>query len=283
METAVSSSHDELDSDIARQRSRNRWLSAVGAVFFFGGLVCLSFYLSCGLAGILRGYSVQSWYPLLILLVGVLLMIPAINRPRGLNVLLESSLSRTLGRAAPFVTSSALILMSVVAILQGRHYERGQALFEKGNYTGAIPEFRKELDTWYLRLHYNYHEACSMNRLAQAYSQLEQFEEARRTYDVMRTRFKGFYGGRAETGRAALDDGITAIERHNQRLANETDALEKVSILYDLALVYRRIHCDRKAIEQYQRIADMDIPDILKQLALEQLDGGDSRVRVPAP
>ena len=157
--------------------------------------------------------------------------------------------------------------MSIVGISQGRHHSKGDEWYEMGQYHEAIAEYRKEMDTWYLRLRYNYKEAQSLCGLAQCYGQLGQFEKARETYLQMTAWFHGFYKERAEERLTDLDINLTEVDKYTKQIAEASDDEMKASLIFDLALVYRRLKCSQKAIKQYELIQALGVHEAWKQQA----------------
>ena len=199
----------------------------------------------------MRGYSIQSWAPLWIMLAGVLLVMP-FARTRAM---------------VSFLSSASLIIFALVAISQGGHRAKGDELYEAGRFTDAMAEYRKELDSWHLRLCFNYHEAPCMDGIARCQSQLEQFGEAREAYAAMTSMFRGYYKKRAEEELVALDSNLAKLAELERRLAEEEDDEDKVSLLFDRALVYRKLNCTRQAIQQYERIRSLKVDERFREQA----------------
>lgn len=219
--------------------------------FFFTGLACCSQFLVVGAIGVIRGYSVQSWAPHWVMLIGILLMIP-FSRKNNL---------------VSYFTSGLLILTSLVSIFQGQHETKGDEWYDSGQYKDAITEYRKEIDTWYLRLRFNHNEDQSLFGLAQCYSQLGQFEKARETYTTLAAISQGYYRGRAEKELSVLDANLTKVDEYTRQITEASDHSQKAALLFDLALVYRRLNCSEKAIEQYERIQLLEVREVQKQQA----------------
>jgi len=215
------------------------------------GLACLLQFLVFAGIGVARGYSIQNWAPLWIMLAGVFLVMP---------------FARTHAMVS-FLSSASLILFALVAISQGGHGNKGDELYESGKFADAMMEYRKEIDTWYLRLCYNYHEAPCMDGIARCQSQLEEFGEARETYAAMRSMFRGYYKKRAEEELVALDANLAKVAELEKILAGEEDDEGKASLLFDLALVHRKLNCTRRAIQQYEKIQSLKIDERFKEQA----------------
>jgi tetratricopeptide (TPR) repeat protein len=212
---------------------------------------CLLLFLCCGIVGVVRGYSVQSWVPIWVGLLGVFLLIPFQSKQKWTSLL----------------SSLFLIVFSLVGIAQGNHHKQGEELYEDGKYEEAMEEFQKEIDTWYLRLKYNYHEDASLFRIAQSQSQLERFEEARETYREVEQKFRGYYQDRARKARQTLADELSQIRELNEGLGEATDDEEKATLCFDLALAYRALPCVKKAIEHYEMIQELEVRETRKEQA----------------
>lgn len=220
-------------------------------VVLWVALACCLQFLVFGLVGVVRGYSVQSWIPSWVLLAGFVLLIPISLKHKRVSILFPA----------------LLILFSLVGMSQGKHEEQAEALQEKGKHEEAIGEFRKEIDTWYHRLRFNSHEATSLFGIASSHAQLEQFEEARETYLEMTHKCRGYYRGRAEEERIAMDSNLAKVRDSEKLLAEATDDGQRALLLFDLALVYRALNCPGKAIEQYETIQTLDVPESRKEQA----------------
>ncbi len=220
------------------------------------GLVCCLQFLLVGAVGVMRGSSVQSWTPAVIFLMGAFLLIPFHRRHKGIS----------------FLSSLCLIVLAVVGASQGRHQKRGEELYEEGKYEEAITELRQEIDTWYLRLKYNYHEAPSLFQIAQCQSQLGRFEEARETYREVEEKFRGFQKDRAQMAGATVETKLVEIEDLNKKLAEASDDSGRAQVHFDLALAYRELTCDQKAIETLEAIQKLDAPERFKESARKFAD-----------
>lgn len=237
-------------------------------VFVFVGLACVVQFFVCSLIGLFRGYSVQSWWPIWILLGGVFaLLVPQSGMP---------SLCR--GKAAKyswitFVASFSIIFISIIGMLHGRFRNTGDDLFDQGEYSAAIGFYHKEIDTWYLRLRYNFNEDSSLFRIAECYCQMEDFDKARKTYLLIAERYKGYYKDRSAGEAVELDLKLKNIADLQEQLAGEVDDNAKAMILFDIALAYRSIECTKKAKEQYAIIQTLDVPEGFIENAKKFSDG----------
>ena len=220
-------------------------LSRFKRVVLWVGLACLLQFLVFAGIGVVRGYSIQSWAPMWIMLAGVLLVMP-FHRTHAM---------------VSFLSSASLLLFALVAISQGGHRDKGDELYEAGKFADAMMEYRKEIDTWYLRLCYNHHEASCMDGIARCQSQLEEFGEARETYAAMTSMLRGFYKKRAEEELTALDANLLKVAELEKSLAAEEDDKEKTMLLFDLALTYRGLNCTKRAIQQYERSQSLEIDE----------------------
>ena len=214
-------------------------------------LVCCLQYLVCSLIGVIRGYSIQSFIPTGVMLAGIFMIMPYSKKYTKLS----------------YLSSFLIIYMSLIGLQQGKYKNEGENLYNKGEYLNAISVYRKEIDTWYLRLRYNHHEDSCMFRIAQCYAQLENFEETRTIYTRMIEMFSGYYKQRAEKELAELDKDLKKIANYNASLAKEIHDSNKSNILFDLALVYSGLPCLKKKRECYDIIQNLDISESTKKMA----------------
>lgn len=235
----------------ARHSERREQPSWFKRVLLWVGLACLLQFLVFGAIGIARGYSIQSWAPLWIMLAGVMLLMP-FSRKKGLVSILPSAF---------------ILLYALVSLSQGRNKDKGDELYEAGKFADATVEYREEIDTWYHRLYYNHEEGPSMDGIARCQSQLEQFGEARGTYAAMTSMLRGFYKKRAEDALTTLDAKLAKVAELEKSLAAEGDDKEKTMLLFDLALTYRELNCTKQAIQQYERIQSLEIDERLQKQA----------------
>lgn len=232
-----------------KPETKNKTLSFGAKAWMLLGLACCLQYLFFGIVGVARGYSIQSWVPTWVMLIGVFMLMPFSKKKIG------------------HLTSGLIILMSVVSMLQGRYESKGEELYELEKYNEAISEYRKEIDTWYLRIRYNYHEDMAMFGIAQCYSQLGQFEKCRETYTQMVGISRGYYQGRAEDELLELEENLIKIIDYETEMEKEMDDSDRAAILFDLARVYRRMPCSAKSIEQYELIEALDVREATKDQA----------------
>ncbi|MHC4442284.1 MAG: tetratricopeptide repeat protein [Planctomycetota bacterium] len=233
-------------------------LSVIYKILQVAVIACCILYVFCGIWGAVRGYSLQSYVPIFILISGLFLVLPLIGHQYKVY----------------FLIWFIFICYFVCDFQQGKYYDRGEKLFKDGKYLEALSEYEKELNTWYLRFHYNDREATSMYKMAECYGQLERYDDARKTYQLMRDRLKGYYQTRSVNDLAKLEEGLRKVKLLREQLAREPDPNKKVFIFYDLALAYRyNLNCKRKALEQYQAIValGLDLPEIRKELAKKQI------------
>lgn len=230
--------------------------STLARVMVWSGIGCCLQFFVFGVVGVVRGYSVQSWAPVWICLAGIALLIPYQARRKG----------------ASFLSSFCLIVFALVGIGQGGHQEEGEKLYDAGKYEEAIIELRREIDTWYLRLRFNYHEAASLFKIAECQSQLGQFEKARRTYREIEDKFRGYYQERAKAAGETMEAKLAEIGDLENRLAEEPDDRAGAQVHFDLALAYRELTCSAKAIEHYEAIQKLDAPEQFKESAKKFAD-----------
>lgn len=133
-------------------------------------------------------------------------------------------------------------------------------------------EFRREIDTWYLRLQFNHKEAASLYRIAECQSQLEQFAETRETYREVEENYRGFYKDRAKVAGNTMEGTLVEIEDLEKALAEASDDKDRAMVHFDLALAYRELICTKKAIAQYEMIQALEAPEPLKESAKRLAD-----------
>lgn len=83
---------------------------------------------------------------------------------------------------------------------------------------------------------------------------MEKFDQARETYRLMTNRYKGYYKRRSAQEAVELDLELANIPALQEQFGIETDGNKKASILFDIAIAYRRVGCNQKAREQYEII-----------------------------
>lgn len=154
-------------------------------------------------------------------------------------------------------------------MLQGRNHKLGDEFYEQKNYQAAITMYEKEIDTWHLRLMYNYREDTSLFGIARSYCQLGDFEQGRESYQRLIKMSRSYYQERGGPELAELDRELENIVAFKEKLDNTADDRQKAHILFDLALAYRRVECSPKAREQYTLIQTLDINESRKAQAKE--------------
>lgn len=75
---------------------------------------------------------------------------------------------------------------------------------------------------------------------------------------------RGYYQGRAEQELVAIDANLAKVRDAEKLLAEAANDAERAELRFDLALVYRRLHCTGKAIEQYDAIQTLDVRESRK-------------------
>ncbi len=234
------------------------------------GLACLGQFLIVAIIGVLRGYSIQSYAPMYVMLGGsILMMIGHAGRNFSFS---EEIPQMTWRQTLSFYSTIYLVFFvwginSIPGAMQGRYRNQGDEFYKQKNYPAAIALYQKEVDTWYLRLRYNSHEDNCLFGIAQSYCQLENFEQARQTYQRLHKMARGYYKERSQTELAELDSELRNIAEFEKQFANSADDNQKARILFDLAFAYRRIECSKKATELYARIQTLDIPESRKEQA----------------
>jgi tetratricopeptide (TPR) repeat protein len=227
------------------------------------GLACVGQFFIFALIGVIRGYSVQSMAPLWVMLGGLILLLLS---PECMIAFYYSKEAKRPNWIS-YLSSFCLILMSVVGLLQGRYQKLGDEFYEQKNYLAAITMYQKEVDTWYLRLRYNTNENTSLFGIARSYCQMENFEQGRQAYQRLHQMARGYYQERSREELVELDKELGSIAEYEKQFASAADDNQKAQILFDMALSYRRIECDKKATEQYALIQTLNIDESRKEQA----------------
>ncbi len=234
------------------------------------GLACLGQFLIVAIIGVLRGYSIQSYAPMYVMLGGSILMMIG---HAGRNFSFSEEIPQMTWKQVLFSywTFYLVFFCFWVNIMpgftQGRYRNQGDEFYKQKNYPAAIALYQKEVDAWYLRLRYNSHEDNCLFGIAQSYCQLENFEQARQTYQRLYKMARGYYKERSQTELAELDSELKNIAELEKQLADAADDNQKANILINMALAYRKIECSKKATELYARIQTLDIPESRKEQA----------------
>jgi|GEM_PF-2322821 len=234
------------------------------------GLACLGQFLIVAIIGVLRGYSIQSYAPMYVMLGGsILMMIGHAGRNFSFS---EEIPQMTWRQTLSFYSTIYLVFFvwginSIPGAMQGRYRNQGDEFYKQKNYPAAIALYQKEVDTWYLRLRYNSHEDNCLFGIAQSYCQLENFEQARQTYQRLYKMARGYYKERSQTELAELDSELKNIAELEKQLADAADDNQKAQILFDMAFAYRRIECSQKANELCALIQTLNTTEIWKQTA----------------
>ena len=241
------------------------------------GLACIGQFFIFALIGVIRGYSIQSWTSRMsfyVMLGGQVLL--SIIYAGSCFVFREELPKMTWRQIPAFFGTYALPLflsllcsglVSYVGLLQGRYAKQGDKFYKQKNYPAAITLYQKEVDTWYLRLRYNYHENTSLLGIAQSYCQLENFEQGRKTYQYLSKMARGLYQELGQKKLAELDKELGNIAEFEKQLANAADDNQKADILFGMALSYRTIGCDKKTREQYALIQTLNVDESTKEQA----------------
>lgn len=257
-----------------------RALLIVRWVLIFIGLCCFLQFIVVGIIGVVRGYSVQGFWSSFVMYSGA-----------SFVLLLTPRRSKEFKKKSIFYLVSIMIMYSVlIRGAQGDHYKRGEEYYTQGRYQKALQEFKKETQTWYLRLDYNHNESRAMLLMAETYCQLADFDKARETYKlILRRRYRYYQRKRAGTGLGRLELGLKIAAKYEAWVSGEADfpydlAEEELKsfnfrpeqteayILYDIASAYQYdVNCYAKAVEVYRKIVDMDIRESTKERARKKI------------
>ena len=240
------------------KRLKSTLLTLRWVLIFIGLCGCFQLF-AVGLFGVARGYSVQGFWSIWIAIACafcLLFMAPPQKQNRK-NVIY-------------YFASFTFMYFSLVSIAQMRYERQGKDYYEQGRYQQALEEFKKEMQTWYLRLMYNHRESSVMEMMAKTYCQLQDFDKARETYKLIMHRYPGFYAVRAEGYLADIDDGLKVVAKYPDQLSNVKGF---PSDLYEIARTYQYdLNCSIKALEVYRKIVDMDIGESTKELARKSIE-----------
>jgi tetratricopeptide (TPR) repeat protein len=216
------------------------------------GIVCGSIMVIAAFVGVFRGYSVQSyifWF-----LPSIFLIWASFYFPRKESFIqgLKDSIKPSLEN---LFWAIFCVYMSI-GILQGRHYWKGWKFYEQGQYDKAAAEFEKETQLWYLKLSCNHWEPDAMQQLAETYCQLGEYDKAICIYELIISRYPGFYRESASFYLQRLKDGLRFIDQcRGKEQGFDYDQL------YDMARVYEDdLNSYKRAISIYKQITEMDIP-----------------------
>jgi len=243
--------------------NRSGFKTSVWVKFFvFVGLACIVQFFVFALIGFFRGYSVQSWIPYCVMLVWVVVLI--ISWAEMMSV---DKVKAKKYQWISFLVSFSIIFSSITSIFQTRYSMQGDALFNEKKYVEAIAAFEKATGSWYLHGCYNNSESASLFKVAESYCQLEEFDLAGEMYLLIAQRYRGYFAKRSATEAEEMDAELKNIADLQERFDGEIDDDEKAQILFDIALAYRKIACDKKAKEQYELIQGLDARQIFKDSA----------------
>ncbi|OPZ99422.1 MAG: hypothetical protein BWY71_00989 [Planctomycetes bacterium ADurb.Bin412] len=238
------------------------------------GFACILQYFVVGIVNVIRGYSIGTYLPFIILMVGsIVFLCLGIKYPKKHSIY-------------SVTVSFALIYYSLISISQGQYSKKAEGYYKAGQYQQALQAYEKEAHAWYHLLSYNYHERAAMYKIAEAYCQLEDFDKARNTYELVIERYQGeFYAGQAQKRLAELKTGLEIVAYYPDHIADtpKKDSIQELEVhlppeyikataLYDIALAYQyNLNCYAKAVEVYTIILGMDVSEETKKLAKEQI------------
>lgn len=233
------------DTDTIQKSEKN----LVSKLLAFIGICCLLQFFIVGPLGIIHSNNAEKVSDV-IFIVGVLFILPYYPRQKR-----------------PFICIFLLMFMTMCTMLldfdSGHHVKKGSEYYNQGQYQEALQSFKKQTQTWYLRLRYNHHESETMEMMAKTYCQLEDFDSARDTYKLMIDRYSGdfrvdWYQKRLKK----LKKGLEIVANYPEQVPETKGSLED---LYNIARTYQYdLNCHTKALEVYTKILGMDIPVKLK-------------------
>jgi len=231
---------------------------------YINGLICTCCFLQffvIGIINVIRGYSMETDLTHELLLIGI-----------GIFIVYNLYTNRIRTKEYAFysiVVSFILLFYLSANFHQGRDLKEAKNYYDRGQYPQALQSLKKETQTWYRRLRYNYHERSAMQMMAKTYCQLEDFDNARNTYKLIIDRYPGLYATHAKKDLIRLENGLQIVAKYPDQIP-ETEGVPVD--LYNIARTYQYdLNCHTKAIEVYRKIVDMDIPDNWKELAIEHI------------
>jgi tetratricopeptide (TPR) repeat protein len=217
------------------------------------GIACCSILIIAAIVGVIRGYSVQSeilWFLPSILLFWAIFYFP---RKESFIQGLKDSFKPSLEN----LFYAVFLVYILIGCLHGRHYFKGYEFYEQGLYCKAAMEFEKETQLWYLKLGSNSSEPSAMQKLAESYCQLEEFDKAECIYKLILSRYQGVDYDMASLSLQRLKDGLQSIARYKE---DKQGLQNDFSKLHDIANVYESdLNCDKKAVDIYRTITQMNI------------------------
>lgn len=228
------------------------------------GLACIGQFYIFSLIGVIRGYSIQSSVPYYIFLFAVVPL---------LFVSIKSEYNPYKASLLSISFSVTLIFFSVISMQQSKFKDLGDDLYEQNKYEACITASQKEIDTWYLRSCQNRWEDSALLNIALSYCQLEEFDQARKTFELITQRYGGYCAERGREALAELDVELKRIADLQALYAKENDPNKKVSYLFDIAIAYRSVYCNGKAKEQYALIQTLDVRESRKEQARKFSEG----------
>ena len=222
----------------------------------FIGICCFLQFFIVALIGSIHGHTTETVLSDVIFVVGLFFILPYYPRQKRPIICI-------------YFISFMIGYTSLLSLCHGNHAEKGGIYYEQCQYKEALQFFKKETQTWYLRLRYNHHERNAIEMMAKTYCQLEDFDNARNTYKLIIDRYRGHYADQAEKDLLRLNNGLKIVANYPEQVP-ETKGVPVN--LYNIARTYQYdLNCHTKAIEVYKKIIDMDIPDEWKELAIKHI------------
>jgi tetratricopeptide (TPR) repeat protein len=238
----------------------NKFLGRLAALI---AISCCLILIVASFIGVIRGYSVQStifWF-----LPSVVLISASFYFPRKKSFIqgLKDSFKPSLEN----LFCAVFCVYTSIGLFQGRHYDKGYKFYEQGLYNEAAVEFEKETRLWYLKISYNTSESSAMQKLAESYCQLEDYDKAISVYELIISRYQGPTRELASLYLQPLKNGLRFIDQCRGK-----EHGFDYNQLYDMARIHEdNLNSYKRAITIYKQITEMDIPAEDKKNAYEAI------------